>query len=77
MHVDKLFRERLAYEDFWVALARGCCVGPGCWDMGAEWAEEKLKDQEGRSIKYYSREKAVKITQMTSKFGPTRVLGVG
>ena len=77
MYVDQLFGQRLAYEDFWIALARTCCVGPGCWDMGVGWAEEKLENDEGRSIVYYSREKANKISQIAGKSSLTCVLNLG
>jgi hypothetical protein len=61
----------MAYEDFWMALARTCSIGPRCWHMGATWAEEKLEDADQSLLAYFSSEKVDKIAQMSSKSSAT------
>jgi hypothetical protein len=71
INVNTINCDRFAFEDFWIALARMTCIGPGCWDMGEEWALKKLGEPDELSIYYYTSGKAHNIGRLAGESSPT------
>jgi hypothetical protein len=65
--VEGLNDDRFVYEEFWIAIGRMSCMGPGCWDMGEDWTSKKLGEPDELSIHYYTSAKASNVERLASE----------